>query len=603
MSGKGPTLVDLFRASARRAPDRVALKHEVGGSWQDTTWAEWLDLSGSLATALIQSGLQAGQTVAIISATRYEWVIADVAVLLAGGVTVPVYPSLPADRMADLIEDAGCQVVFYEDAVHLSKLMAVRSRMPGVKHAVCLTRQDPAVERDPWFGSLSRWIGRGRAGQKNGDAEALHRRMAAVQPDDLATIVYTSGTTGEPKGVELTHAAFAWECQAMDVLGMDHTDLQLLFLPLAHIVPRLLYLGFATHGGATAFARSPDTVMADAAAVHPTAIGGVPKLWEAVQRGATAEAERGGAVKQRLYSWATSVLKEASIARDTGRKLDLALRMSHTAAMKAVGEPFLARLGGKLRVAISGSAPLSVDTARFLMGFGLEVVDGYGLTETTGATHLNRPGATRLGTVGQPLNGVEARIARDGEVLLRGPNLMRGYHGRPAATTESLDSAGWLHTGDLGSIDSQGYLTITDRRKDLFVTADGHKMAPQAIEAHFRANPYIREVVVHGEGREFLTALITLEHDAVTEWARGRDIPAADFEALRSHPAVYELIEGEVREINSALATFETVDKFAIMDSDFTEQSGELTPTAKLRRRFITEKHADLLDSFYTEGY
>jgi len=621
MSTVPTTYVNVFRDRVHASGPKTAIKTKHCGQWEDMTWDQWSTLSRSLAAGLIELGLANGDKVNIQSNTRYEWVIADIGILLGGGVTVPIYQSNRADQCQFIIDDCDARFIFVEDPSQIAKLIEVRETVPKVEKVIYFSDSCELPEADSkgrksltlgdvlpedatdWVMSYEELLTIGANAISNGAGDEVDRRSDAVTPDDVCTIVYTSGTTGNPKGVVLTHGNFAFECNAVLILGITPNDSQLLFLPLAHIFAKVMVAAFIQSGAITAFAEGLLQAVGNMGEIQPTIVASVPRVYEKVYTKVLAGAAQAGGVKKKIVDWAITVGEEICKVHTAGKKPSIGLRFRHNLAMKLVGAKVHQIFGGKIQHFISGGAPLSADISRFFFGFGLEILEGYGLTETTAATHVNRPGNLKFGTVGQALDGVTVLIADDGEILVRGPNVMKGYYKLPEKSQEVMSDDGWFHTGDIGEIDDQGFLRITDRKKDIIVTAGGKNIAPQNIENTLKTDAYISQVMVHGDKRKFLSALVTLDPEAITHWAKENGIEFSDYADLMTKPEVYELVDGIIKDTNAKLPSYETIKKFAILDQDFSQETGELTPTLKVKRKVVTEKHQAVLDSFYTEQY
>ncbi len=621
MSTVSKTYVDVFRDRVRQSGPNTAIKTKHCGHWEDMSWDQWSSLSRSLAAGLVELGLASGDKVNIQSNTRYEWVITDIGILLAGGVTVPIYQSNMAEQCQFIIDDCDARFIFVEDPEQIAKLVEIRADVPKIEKVIYFTDTCELPEADSkgrttlnlsdvlpedatdWVMSYEELLTMGANAINNGGGDEIDRRSDAVTSDDICTIVYTSGTTGNPKGVVLTHGNFAFECNAVLILGITPNDCQLLFLPLAHIFAKVMVAAFIESGAITAFAEGLLQAVGNMAEIQPTIVASVPRVYEKVYTKVLAGAEQAGGIKKRLVNWAIAVGDEVCNAHSAGKKPSLGLRFRHNIAMKLVGSKVHAIFGGRIQHFISGGAPLSAAISRFFFGFGLEILEGYGLTETTAATHVNRPGNLKFGTVGQALDGMEVVIADDGEILVRGPNIMKGYYKQPEKTNEVLDADKWFHTGDIGEIDDAGFLRITDRKKDIIVTAGGKNIAPQNIENTLKTNTYVSQVMVHGDKRKFLSALVTLDPEAITHWAKEQRVEFSDYTDLMTKTEVYQLVDGIIKETNATLPSYETIKKFAILDQDFSQEGGELTPTLKVKRKVVTEKHQAVLDSFYNEQY
>ncbi|MCU0691218.1 MAG: long-chain fatty acid--CoA ligase [Polyangiaceae bacterium] len=616
------TITELFATQLRMGGYRPALRSKRNGRWTTTTWDEWNRRSRAMAAALIDAGVRKGDRVAILSNTREEWVVADVAILMAGAVTVPVYPTLTAEETAYIIDNSGAVAVFVENPQHFEKLTqrvasAALHKLRTIVVFDCRSLRDiPHYENQRSLSCyevaqlvdvpshvLADFVSNGETLLDNpGNAAALDARIDSLTADDLASIVYTAGAVGRPKGVMLSHGNFCFEIRtARETLEVSSRDEQLLFLPLAHIMGKALYITHLEIGGVISFAENMLRAIDNAAEINPTYFGSVPRVFEKFFAVAEKKAKEEGRVKERMYRWAIDVGHRMARLRRKGITPSLPLIVEHRYADRIVLSKLRARFGSRLRFAISGGAPLAAELAEWFDAIGITVLEGYGLTETTGASNINRPYRLKFGTVGPALNGVENKIASDGEILLRGDNIMKGYWQDPDATAEMIDEDGWLHSGDIGHLDADGMLKITDRKKDLIVTAAGKNVAPQNIENLMRQSPWIAHCVVVGDGRKYLAALVTLNHRALARWAAENDRPA-DPDSLATDPEVRAMIQLDIDSINHRLARYETIKDFAIIPHEFTITGGELTPTGKVKRNVIAKRFVDTIDHLYTRN-
>ncbi len=572
------TLLDLLDEQVRVRPEATALRSKQRGVWTSTSWRAMRDACLAFAAALVARGIEPGARVAIVLGTREQAVVADLGALFAATIPVPVYPTSTPDQTAYVLRDAGARVLLVEDDQALARLAKASSL--AALDLVIVLRGHGAEGSIGWDSLLAE----GRAALAASE-HALDARRADLAPASPAAIFYTSGTTGEPRGVVLSHESFLFEAEAaFELLGVSAHDEQLLFLPLAHVFGKLLVVAALRVGMITAFAQSMLTALDDAEEIRPTLFGSVPRLFEKVHEVALAKAREAGAVQERIFHWAIGIGHQVAALRRMGEPVPLALELQHRYADKLVLSKLRARFGGRVRFAVSGAAPLDRPLFEWFHAVGLLILEGYGLTETCGALTLNRPQAYRFGTVGRSLPGVELRLGDDGEILARGPNLLRGYWtGDLEALEPGVDAEGFLHTGDVGELDDDGYLRITDRKKDLLVTAGGKNVAPNRIESRLLRSPWIANAVVVGDRRPYLVALLVLDEEAVR--AAGLD----------RHRAAQQAVDAA----NAELATFETVKAFALLDRPLAVDEGELTPTLKVRRRFVEARHRDRIDALY----
>ncbi|MEV3981105.1 long-chain fatty acid--CoA ligase [Nonomuraea sp. NPDC049758] len=587
------SIPSLLRDRITATPDAEAYRVPSGEAWTSLSWSEVGERVRGLALGLSGLGAGPGRRVSILCSTRLEWILADLAVLSTGAATTTIYPSNTAAECAFVITDSGSTIVIAEDDEQVAKLRSVRKELPDV---TCVVVVDGSASDDGWVVTLD------SVSQGEGDAPDDYDALVdAIAQDDLATLIYTSGTTGRPKGVELTHDNWLFAAGSVREIGLlSPADLHFLWLPLSHSFGKLLEVVMIDIGVPTAIDGRLDRIADNLGALRPTVMAAAPRIFEKIHNTVVATVRREGGVKLRIFEWARETGLRVSRARQREAAVPLTTRVEHALADRLVFAKLRARFGGRIRFFISGAAPLSRDVAEFFDGAGLTILEGYGLTESSAGSFLNRPESVRFGTVGPPLPGTEVRIADDGEILIGGRGVMRGYHGLPQETAEAL-ADGWLHTGDIGELDQAGRLLITDRKKELIKTSGGKYVAPTYLEGRIKAAcPFASNVFVHGDRRNYVTALVTLDMDVVRPWAEAESLPA-DPEALCGHPRMREEVDKAIRQVNADQASYATVKKFAILAGDFTVETGELTPSLKIRRKAVEERHADVLDGFYAD--
>ena len=560
------------------------------------TYRQVGEASREIGLGLMAFGLSRGDRVAILSTTRLEWCLADIGSILGGFVTVPIYPSNLPDQVEYILAHSRARVVFVEDGQQYNKVAGVRSRLPHLSSVVMMTGGGGGEEGDSTLPALRE---RGQA-HGSGNPGALEARAEEILPTDDLTIIYTSGTTGPPKGVVTRHSNYAFNVtSALEAVNVPRGSMFLQFLPLAHSLGRLEHFLAFDAMAVSSFARSLQTVAEDLAAVRPEIMVSVPRLYEKFYARVLAKVEEDGGLSKAIFEWALGVGREASRCRQQGGEPRGFLAVKNGIADRLVFRKIRARMGGRLRFFISGGAPLSREIAEFLHAIGVLILEGYGLTETSTVTTVNRLERYKFGTVGKALPGTEIRIAVDGEILVRGPHLFREYFNDPAATREAIDPDGWFHTGDIGALDEEGFLRITDRKKDIIVTSGGKNIAPQNLENLLKNDRYISQAFVYGDRKKYLTALITLAPEEIVAWAAKQGIPGRSIKALSKNPEVLQLMRERVDEVNRGLASFEQVKKIAVLGTDFSQETGELTPTLKVRRKVVVEMYGRILDDLY----
>ena len=588
-----------------RHPKPALLRRCRGDAVEELSTQEFFDRIRDFSLGLGALGVEPGARVAILSDSRPEWLIADLAALTAGAVTAPIYPTLPEGQVRYILADSGARVVVVADETQAAKVRAVWDELPDLSALVIM---DPAGEPKAAAGaasgreelSLAEATGRGhrRLMTEDGLGREYKERAAAVAPDHLATIIYTSGTTGEPKGVMLTHGNVA--SNVMDggaVVRVHAEDEALSFLPLSHAFERAVVLLYLYHGVTVTFAESLDTIARDLGTVKPTVMTGVPRVYEKFHARVHEAVAGAPAVRRRLFHWAVGVGLRQARARLAGRSVGLSARLQLGLAERLVLSKIRGRLGGRLRFVVSGSAPLSTPIAEFFFAIGIPVVEGYGLTETSPTLTVNPLERPKLGTVGPAIRNVELRIADDGEVLARGPNVMQGYYGKPEATAEVMRD-GWFCTGDIGSLDDDGYLTILDRKKELIVTAGGKNIAPNPIEAELKRSALVAEAVLIGDRRPYVSALLVPDFAALAAHT-GAGGAGASREEIVERPDVVALFDEVVGRVNTGLARHEQIKRSALLPAEFGIATGELTPTLKVKRRVVAQRWSDVIERLY----
>jgi long-chain acyl-CoA synthetase len=597
------TIADLPFHVMGRFPKPMLVGRCSGSEITGLSSKEFFERIRDVSLGLDALGVGPGDRVAIVSESRPEWLIADLGTLCASGVTVPIYPTLSAPQARYILQDSAAKVAVVSTRVQLEKIQEVRHDLPALTAVVLVdgfqASDSPSVMS---FDALAE-RGHQRLTGEWGVGRDFRDRTRAITPDQLATIIYTSGTTGEPKGVMLTHANLASNVIAgAAALGVHHEDEALSFLPLSHSFERTVSYIYQYAGVTITFAESLDTIGRDIGRVRPTVMTGVPRVFEKLHSRILEKGQAEEGLKRKIFQWSMAAGQARGRAQLTGRSLGLVGELQASVADRLVFAKIRNNLGGRIRYLVSGSAPLPTAIAAFFQGLGLPIIEGYGLTETAPILTVNPPGAPRLGTVGRAITGVELRIAEDGEILARGPNIMRGYYNKPQATAEALKD-GWFHTGDIGTIDADGYLAITDRKKDLLVTSGGKKIAPQPIEAILKRSPIVAEAVLLGDRRRHFAALIVPDFAALERRLQALGRPPASRTELITRPDVLALYQEIVDALNRDLAQFERIKKIAILPTEFSIESGELTPTMKVKRKVVEERWRDQIEALYADTH
>lgn len=576
------TLAELFwKGCEIRRPDRFLVND--GAGYRPVSTDEYRQMVARFAAGLHDLGVRPGDRVALIAYNSLTWSATDYAVLALGAVLVPLYTTLPARAVEYILNDSGAVAVIVENEEQLAKIRSIR--VPSLRHVIAI--RGDAKKWSEVSGGLSE--------------EELRARASQIRPDQMATLIYTSGTTGVPKGVMLSHHNLVSNIQSSSVyLDMRDDDIVLSFLPLSHVFERIVdYVTFRV-GATIAYATSMDDVAKNMLEVRPTIVAGVPRFYEKIYARLMEAVRQMPPKRQKMFQWAVEVGREYSRTWLQGEPIPLSLAFKYSMADFLVLRKIRARTGGRIRYFVSGGAALSREIAEFFYACGFRILEGYGLTETSPVVTVNPPTRPKLGTVGKVIPGVEVRIAQDGEILVRGPNVMMGYYNRPQETAETIKE-GWLHTGDIGEFDDEGYLKITDRKKDLFKTSGGKYVAPQAIENQLKLSPLIANVVVIGAGRKFPACLIVPNLEHLSKVAREKGISFSGPEELLRHPEIHKMYDEVLHKVNDGLSQPERIKKWRLLTDDFTIERGEMTPTMKVRRRAVEERYKSLIDEIYRE--
>lgn len=590
------SIYTLFASVCDKNPEKVAYRYKAENAWHDITWQANKTICQDISKGLMALGVNKDDKVNILSNTRPEWLQIDMATVSIGAVVVGIYASNLPEDCAYIINHSDAVILFAENQDQLDKIMQVQKELPKLKYIVLLEGNPPADANE-----VLRWEDFLAKGKKISDDEFVARTQE-VEPGDLASIVYTSGTTGVPKGAMLTHDNLLFTSwSASESLAVQPHFETLLFLPLAHVFARIIVYLCLREGLTINFAESIEKVGENLKETRPHFFASVPRIFEKVYDKITSGAQDAGGLKLKIFNWSLAAGMEVSKRLQKKQSVGGLLAVKNAIANKLVFSKIQAALGGRVQWTISGAAPLNITIAEFFHACGVTILEGIGMTENTSFTNVNRYDNNKFGTVGQPGPGVEQRIAGDGEVLYRGRNVMKGYYKNPEATAATIDSEGWLYTGDIGEIDSEGFLKITDRKKDLIITAGGKNIAPQRVEKTMRTSRYVSQVLVFGDKKKFLTAVFTLDKDQVAAWAVKHGIDYNSWQELCQSPQVRDLMQSEVQEKNKELASFETIKKIYIAPADFSIEGGELTASLKVKRKVVTEKYRDELEALYTE--
>ncbi len=600
-SSAARNLLDLLDQRAAAQPGATAGKYKSGAAWKEISWAELSQRVRQTAEGLIRLGVKSGDRVCIFAATSLDWMVADLGTLAAGAIVVPIYATKTTAQAGNILENSG------------ATLCIVDSDRPDGRSPGRLTRIREAWPKAPTLQKVVLFEGGGgdrvvawsevSGGTSTPDViEEREKRSGAIGPASPATFIYTSGTTGNPKGVVLTHGNWVYEANASREIGfMSANEVVLLFLPLAHSFAQVIKAAWLSMGFCMAFAESTEKVVDNCGEVHPTCLPAVPRIFEKVYNKVVSDGSAAPGLQGKLFRWAMTAFDEQATARLEGKPGPMSFALAKRIVFPKIKAKLDVRLGSQMRRFISGGAPLARKLAYFFDELGFELLEGYGLTQTSAGSCVNLPGRVRIGTGGPPFPGTEVKIAEDGEILIRGPGVMREYYKLPQATAEAIDKDGWFHSGDIGEIDPAGSVRITDRKKDIIVTAGGKNVAPQNIENELKAYPIVSQAMVYGDRRKFLSVLVAVNEETARKIATEKGVSFADYADLVQKPCVREAVQAAIDHVNANLPSYETLKKFAVLPADFTQESGELTPTLKVKRKFATQKYQSLLDGFYDE--
>ncbi len=591
-------LTDLLRSRRASSPDLTAYLVRQDGHWKPMTWKQADERVDRIAAGLVSLGIRPGDVVSILGRTCLEWALCDLAVLRAGGVSVGIYPTLIGEQCSYILEDSSTRWLFLEDSRQAEKLSPYFDKLPALDRPILW--EPPAGDHD--LMCLDELEDKGRAALED-DPGLTVRTEEKTQPDDVAVLIYTSGTTGPPKGAMLSHRNIMAQLKLLDTMGAtDHRDVMMFFLPLAHVGERVPgHYNRIYRGCSAAFVEDFNCILDDMREIRPTVFGSVPRIFEKAYARVRAEAEQASPLARSVFLWAERVGREASRLEQAGRPPTLALRMQRAVADRLVFRKIREIFGGRVRYFLSSSAPISLEIIEFFHAAGMRVLEAWGQTEVSCFATLNLEDDYRLGSVGKALPGTELRIAEDGEILVRGDIVFKGYLNQPQLTAETLTEDGWIRTGDVGRLDEDGFLWITGRKKEIIITAGGKNVTPANIENMLKDHPLIEQALLHGDRRKYLTALLGLDPVNLEEWAKEKGIDYRSYSAILDNPALLEDVQAIVDKVNKHFARYETIKRFALLPRPLEVEEGELTPTLKIRRRIIEERFKDLLDSLYDE--
>ncbi len=601
-SGEPRTLNELFNQAVQNRADRVVMSYRRDKKWHDITGADLFDRVRKIALGLKKLGVEAGDRIALLAESCPEWSMADYAILANAAINVPIYPTQAVDQVAFILRNSSARVLFISGQRQLRRIQPALESLKGRERPRLILFEEPKDLKDKDILSLS-WLESRGAEELARQPDQYDQMVKQAGSDDLATIIYTSGTTGEPKGVMLTHYNLVSNAlRSGEVFDLHDDDVSLSFLPLSHVFERTVLYIYMWLGVRICYARGVETVAEDIKDVRPTVVTAVPRLFEKIYATINKRAAEATPFQQKIFHRSIGVGREVAMLKDQGKRIPLKLRLEHRLMDRLVFTKWRQAVGGRIRFFVAGGAAMPSELAYVFLGAGIPILQGYGLTETSPVVSFNRPEANRIGTIGRTIPGVRVRVAPDGELLVQGENVMQGYYLMPVESEQVLqryDDGVWFHTGDIGTIDQDGYIRITDRKKDLIKTSLGKYIAPQPIENLIRGIPMVEQVIVIGNARKFPAALIVPSFDALRAYAGSLNIEIKDLSELVRHPRIVEYFKKKIDEVTKDLAPHEKVKKIALLDSEFSVESGELTPTLKVRRKFVEDKHRDVIDALY----
>lgn len=594
---KYKSIGEMFFAKRTESPDKIAYKFKEGGEWKSINFKDAVDKGEKIAAGLSSFGIKKGDKIAIVSSNRLEWALIDYASVSLGAVLVTIYPSLLKEQVHYILNDSEAKVVFAEDDIQMDKINAAKEKLTSLTNFITIDVKTSKVDA-PWQG-LDKLIDAGTSALEN-DSNCVANLLAKVSSDDWLTLIYTSGTTGEPKGAILTHGNLLSNIEGgLQCLSVGPDDTFLSFLPLSHVFERMAGHYLAYFAGATvAYAESIEAVPVNMGEIHPTIMASVPRLYEKMYARVLENVELGSAAKQKIFHWAVGVGRQYIHKIMYKQPIGGLLQFKRNIAYKLVFSKLAARVGGKIRFMISGGAPLSGEIAEFFGSAGIMILEGYGLTETSPLITINTLDDFRYGFVGKAGPGIELKIAKDGEILAKGPNIMVGYYKKEADTKEVIDSDGWFHTGDIGHLED-GFLKITDRKKNILVTAGGKNIAPQPIESNMVTSKYIEQFLMIGDRRKFCSAVIVGAEEPLQKWADAKGLKYDNYAELVALPGVEELVSADIDRLSAGLASYETVKKFILATAPFSIETGELTPSMKVKRKEVIKNYQKEIDAMY----